>query len=135
LETKKNCEFCGARYVPKNSQYKTQKYCTKSCKDRAYRKRESLKDKPRKGGYPRRTYLKLWMKARNEDFTVPCHYCSKRLYPDDFCIDHKVAIKFLKTREEITDESNLVISCWNCNHKKGSMSYTKFLKLKEKEYE
>tara|TARA_R100001594_G_scaffold125445_2_gene162468 strand:- start:1025 stop:1309 length:285 start_codon:yes stop_codon:yes gene_type:complete len=94
-----------------------------------------LKDKPRKGGYPRRTYLKLWMKARNEDFTVPCHYCSKRLHPDDFCIDHKVAIKFLKTREEIMDESNLVISCWNCNHKKGSMSYTEFLKLKEKENE
>ena len=36
-------------------------------------------------------------------------------------------MKKLKTREEIMDENNLVVSCNECNQAKGSMDYYEFV--------
>ena len=44
-----------------------------------------------------------------------------------FSIDHKVPMKNLKTREEVMDESNMVISCHDCNQAKGTKSYVEFI--------
>lgn len=85
-----------------------------------------------KGGYPRASYIRLWMLARSEDQSAPCHYCGKRLHADNFCLDHKIPIKHLKTREEVMDESNLVVSCNECNRAKGSMDYIEFVSFVKK---
>ena len=125
----KKCEACGEIYTPKASQGRKQKYCSRRCKDRAQRKRDSEKEngRPTKGGYPRKTYINLWMRALCADLTVPCHYCGKRLTTISFSIDHKVPMKNLKTREEVMDESNMVISCHDCNQAKGTKSYEEFI--------
>tara|TARA_R100001594_G_scaffold24936_1_gene48935 strand:- start:6012 stop:6428 length:417 start_codon:yes stop_codon:yes gene_type:complete len=126
---KKECEFCGVSYTPRNSQGKTQKYCSRRCKDKVQwckdKARGSLRTK--KGGYPRATILRLWMKAKAEDLTAPCHYCKKRLDPDHFCIEHKIPLRNLNS-DNYKDEDNLVISCNECNQKKGTMPYEKFIK-------
>ena len=125
----KPCEVCAENFVPRNSQGRTQKYCSKRCKYRAQRQRDLISKSARgkKGGYPRASYIRLWMQARSEDQTAPCHYCGKRLNADNFCLDHKIPMKKLKTREEIMDENNLVVSCNECNLAKGSMDYYEFV--------
>jgi len=52
------------------------------------------------------------------------------LYPDNFVIEHKVPRRELNSREEMTDISNLVVSCHDCNLQKGSTSYEEFKCLK-----
>ena len=125
----KVCEVCGANYVPNNRQYKKQRYCSKKCKNKRQweKKVESGHIRRSKGGYNRTTYIKKWMEARLSDNTAPCHYCKVRLTPDDFVLDHKVPMKVLVTRQEILDDSNLVVACRECNQAKGSMSYEAFM--------
>lgn len=67
------------------------------------------------------------MQARQSDATAPCHYCKKRLTPDNFVLDHVVPLTKLSTREEMQDEENLVVSCRECNIKKGNSSYEDFV--------
>jgi 5-methylcytosine-specific restriction endonuclease McrA len=69
------------------------------------------------------------MEARQSDNTAPCHYCKKRLPPDNFVLDHKVPLTKLTSRKEMMDESNLVVACTDCNIRKGSSSYEEFTKL------
>ena len=125
----KVCEVCGANYVPNNRQYKKQRYCSKKCKNKRQweKKVESGHIRRSKGGYNRTTYIKKWMEARLSDNTAPCHYCKVRLTPDDFVLDHKIPMKVLITRQEILDDSNLVVACRGCNQAKGSMSYEDFM--------
>tara|TARA_B000000460_G_C21257742_1_gene281938 strand:- start:97 stop:510 length:414 start_codon:yes stop_codon:yes gene_type:complete len=127
----KVCEVCGIEYIPHNYQYKKQKYCSKRCKNKRQweKKVESGHIRRSKGGYNRTTYIKKWMEARLSDNTAPCHYCKRRLTPDDFVLDHKIPIKVLKTRREILDDSNLVVACNDCNQAKGSMDYDEFMAL------
>jgi len=68
------------------------------------------------------------MKARQSDNTAPCHYCQKRLTPDNFVLDHKVPLTKLTSREEMMDESNLVVCCRECNVRKGSLDYDEFIR-------
>lgn len=63
--------------------------------------------------------------------TAPCHYCQKRLSPDDFVLDHKIPLSALTTRQEMIDQNNLVVACYTCNARKGSSSYEDFTKLKQ----
>ena len=67
------------------------------------------------------------MKARQSDNTAPCHYCKKRLSPDNFVLDHKVPLTKLTSRKEMMDESNLVVACTDCNVRKGSKNYEEFM--------
>ena len=68
------------------------------------------------------------MKARQSDNTAPCHYCQKRLTPDNFVLDHKVPLTKLTSRKEMMDESNLVVCCRECNVRKGSLDYDEFIR-------
>ena len=113
------------QYIPNST---VQKYCSRSCKDKKawIRFKESGDVRSRKGGYNRTVYIRLWMKARQSDNTAPCHYCQKRLTPDNFVLDHKVPLTKLTSREEMMDESNLVVACYECNVRKGSSSYEEF---------
>ena len=72
------------------------------------------------------------MEARQSDNTAPCHYCKKRLNPDNFILDHKVPVSSLTTKEEIQNPSNLVVCCKECNNKKGNkFTYEEFVKMME----
>tara|TARA_R100000781_G_C4070056_1_gene124166 strand:- start:930 stop:1208 length:279 start_codon:yes stop_codon:yes gene_type:complete len=87
-----------------------------------------------KSGYPRQVSIRLYMKARNSDMSAPCHYCQTRVFPDNFQIDHKIAMSKgnFKTKADIQEESNLVICCIDCNREKGNhYSYEEFLALKQ----
>ena len=114
------------QYIPNST---VQKYCSRSCKEKKAwsRFKESGDIRRRKGGYNRTVYIRLWMKARQSDNTAPCHYCQKRLTPDNFVLDHKVTLTKLTSRKEMMDESNLVVCCTNCNVRKGSSSYEEFM--------
>jgi len=129
MEKLKNCEQCGAKYAPKRYQSARQKYCSRSCKDkrRWERQIENGDIRQRKGGYNRSTYIGKWMEARLSDNTAPCHYCKTRLSPNDFVLDHKVPMVKLTTKEQIIEESNLVVACRKCNQAKGSMDYEDFV--------
>ena len=126
----KKCEVCKKKYKPAASQGRRQKYCSKRCKRKAQRLRDELRPggPPKKGGYPRQTYINLWMRAQKEDETVPCHYCGARLTSSNWTIDHKLSRSFLKSRAEWLDESNMVISCSSCNLIKSDRSYEWALK-------
>ena len=84
-----------------------------------------------KGGYPRQVVIRKWIEAQIQDLgTLGCHYCQKRITPDNFVLDHKKPITKL-TRHEVKDENNLVICCKSCNIEKGSkFSYKEFLERK-----
>ena len=132
----KVCEFCKENYLPSGGQETAQKYCGISCKDKAQYKR--AKDaghiRAKKSGYPRQVSIRLYMKARNSEISVPCHYCNTRLQPDNFEIDHKVPMSRgnFKTRGDIQREDNLVICCSSCNRAKGHIySYEEFLARKQ----
>lgn len=129
----KSCLFCGAEYYPRSSQSR-QKYCSRSCKDKAAWKRfkDSGDIRRRKGGYNRLTYIRTWLKSM--DLSAKCFYCSKRLLPEDkWVLDHKTPLSKLSTREEMQSESNLVIACIDCNVKKGSTPFDEFMKQIEKD--
>ena len=114
------------QYIPNST---VQKYCSRSCKDKKAwsRFKESGDIRRRKGGYNRTVYIRLWMKARQSDNTAPCHYCKKRLTPENFVLDHKVPLTKLTSREEMMDESNLAVCCTDCNVRKGSKNYEEFM--------
>ncbi len=127
-ELKKHCEQCGKLYFPKKYQYDRQKYCSLNCK---WKQRGKLEKEAGiyKGGYSRETHIRLWLDAKGiADTSAPCHYCGDILYPDIFVIEHKIPRKKLKTREKVTDITNLVISCHKCNNKKGKLDYNDFIK-------
>ena len=125
----KQCQECGVEYIPNSGQGKRQKYCSKHCK-RKVKGRLDRERKLYKGGYNRRTYIVLWLRARNEeDYTAPCHYCGARLPPEVGCfvIEHKIPrSKLKKTKEAMHDISNLEISCIPCNRLKGTNGYQAF---------
>ena len=135
----KICEHCSAEYSVVDNQETTQKYCSKSCKDkRAYYLAKSVGHiKAFKSGYPRAMSIRLYMKARNADISCPCHYCGARLYPDTFQLDHMEALPVKKTmsaekwREIYRDESNLVVCCASCNREKAGTPYLTFLEKKK----
>ena len=126
----KKCEVCRIEYHPAVYQFYRQKYCSLGCKE----KRRAAIEKENgifKGGYSRETHIRLWVDAMGKaDASVPCHYCGVFLYPDRFVIEHRKPRKELKSRDEMTDIANLVISCHSCNKEKGTSSYEEFKCLK-----
>ena len=136
----KICEFCKEEY--KTHPYHSgtgQKYCSKSCKNKnAYHLAKSVGHiKAFKSGYPRAMSIRLYMKARNEDISCPCHYCQARVYPENFQLDHMkpLPVKKLTSKEKwkkiYQDESNLVVCCTSCNRQKAGTSYSTFKELKK----
>ena len=126
----KKCEVCNIDYHPAFTQFYRQRYCSLKCKE----KRRAAIEKANgifKGGYSRETHIRLWMDALGRaDSSAPCHYCGEALYPDNFVIEHKKPRRELKSRGEMTDITNLVISCYGCNKEKGTISYEEFKCLK-----
>jgi|TARA_R110000822_G_scaffold67870_1_gene165193 5-methylcytosine-specific restriction endonuclease McrA len=136
VDTFKKCEQCGKDYVAHSQNISIQKYCSTSCKDKSqyYRAKNSGHIRAKKSGYPRKLSIKLYMLARNSDITAPCHYCKKRLMPDNFQLDHKVPMSKggFTTKAEIQEESNLVVCCDACNREKGNeYTYDQFIKMKQ----
>lgn len=130
----KICELCGKEYIPNEWNQTVQKYCSKSCKEKMTWRRQKASGhiRSKKGGYPRAIHIQLWMEARQSDNTAPCHYCKKRLIPDNFILDHKVPVSSLTTKEEIQNPGNLVVCCKECNIKKGNkFTYEEFVKMME----
>ena len=132
----KKCDYCGEDYSPAYNQAATQKYCSKSCKEKNqyHINKKSGNIRSFKSGYPRKLSIKLYMIARNSDLTAPCHYCQTRLTPDSFQLDHKVAMSKggFTTKAEIQQESNLVVCCESCNRQKGhEFTYEQFLAMKQ----
>ena len=120
------CVSCKKIY--KARQPSTQKYCGRSCKEKARAIKLIAEGVPRKGGYSRSVYIRTWMKARNEKppFTAPCTYCSKELsVDDDFTLDHTVPRGEL-SYDQIKSEEFLVLACRDCNQAKGTMSVKEF---------
>jgi 5-methylcytosine-specific restriction endonuclease McrA len=124
----KFCDYCGKKYTPNKLQYLRQKYCTLRCKWAARDLR--LKGKGQgKGGYNRETYIRLWVKAMGvTDTRAYCHYCDITLYPDKFVVEHKIPRVKLKSKQEIQDINNLVVSCYKCNSEKSATDYNLFMK-------
>ncbi len=122
----KCCLICGQEYTPR--QYATQLYCGSSCKEKSRFLRSLEEGKPKKGGYSRSTYIRVWMKARGEKepYTAPCTYCGKQLSIDDkFNLDHTVPRGKL-TYEQIKSEKFLTLACQDCNQAKGTLSVSEF---------
>ena len=127
----KRCEFCGKFYKPKLYQENNQKYCNRSCKDKARYHAEKKKNKYfyRRGGYTRTTIIRLWCIAQNGDKEpkIKCHYCGILISPEEMNIDHCTPRRLLKTREEVLSIDNLVCCCKSCNQKKGDLTYEEFV--------
>lgn len=136
MSDKKNCEYCGDEYYPAGGQWTTQKFCSISCKGKKkyHRDRSTGNVRSFKGGYPRGVVIRKWVEAQRQDLgTVGCHYCKKRVTPDNFVLDHKRPLMSL-TKEQVKEESNLVVCCRECNVEKGSqISYEEFLERKNGE--
>jgi 5-methylcytosine-specific restriction endonuclease McrA len=128
--TKKTCLTCKGQYIP--NQPATQKYCSRSCKNKARSIKLIADGVPRKGGYNRSVYIRVWMKARSNfndtsPFTAKCTYCGRDQGVDDnFTLDHRVPRGEL-TYEQLKSEEFLVLACYECNQAKGEMSVEKFL--------
>tara|TARA_S200002703_G_scaffold124159_1_gene110218 strand:+ start:92 stop:544 length:453 start_codon:yes stop_codon:yes gene_type:complete len=121
-------EKCKKPFV---DQWGTQKFCTQKCREK-HRWNQRSKRQDKRGGYNRRIYITLWMKAMGlEVDSVPCHYCESSVSLDDFVIDHKVPSSELKTREAKQEIENLVISCKSCNAQKGVLPYDMFYTWKQ----
>ena len=131
---KKKCEECGEDYSPVVRNRTVQKFCSRSCKDKASRRRnkESGHIRSFKGGYPRAVIIQKWIDAQKADLgTVGCHYCGKRVTPETFQIDHMVPISKLENKEQVKMAENLIICCESCNREKGHQyTYEEFLELK-----
>ena len=131
----KKCLWCGSDYHPRGGQHKTQKYCCRSCKDKAAWKRfvDSGDVRRRKGGYTRVTYIKAWLNQMDQ--TVACHYCNKRLSVEDkWVLDHKNPLSSFKTddRKAFSNPENLTISCHSCNVLKSNTPYEEFIESLKK---
>ena len=123
-------EKCGKEF---EDVWGTMKYCSTTCKDRQKWLERSRKKNTR-GGYNRKTYITLWLKAKGHDLgPAPCHYCGSDVMIDNFVIDHVVPQSQLKTRAEKLAIENLVISCKSCNSKKASMPAQLFIQWIEYE--
>ena len=134
------CEYCKEEYEPHPYHNGGQsKYCSTSCKDKKayYIAKDAGHIKAFKTGYPRAMSIRLYMKARNEDISCPCHYCGARLYPHNFELDHMEALPVKETmskekwREIYRDESNLVVCCSSCNRLKAGIPYETFKERKK----
>jgi len=125
----KTCLTCREKYKP--NQAATQKYCSRSCKDKARSIKLIAEGVPRKGGYNRSVYIRVWMKARSgfkdmAPFTAKCTYCNRDQGVDDnFTLDHSTPRGEL-TYEQLRSEEFLVLSCYECNQAKGNMSVAEF---------
>ena len=131
----KVCEQCGDEYVANEFSPGQQKYCKRTCKDKAAFRREMDSGIPRKkkGGYPRTVYVTKFMQARQSDQTAPCHYCGKRLEPDgDWVLDHMIPVSKLEIGSE-RNPDNLILSCRPCNVEKSTQDYSIFQAKKQKE--
>jgi hypothetical protein len=79
---------------------------------------------------------RIWLRHQKKDGKWVCHYCGKELFKlpkrnrnrqsikGCVTIDHKVAASKV---DDITDSSNFLECCHECNRDKGSMSYEKFI--------
>ena len=127
----KVCLYCKIDYTPKFRASRGQKYCNRKCKDKAAFHRDKAAGKVRalKGGYNRTTYVKCWVKAKeNDKDTAPCYLCGKRLAPEgDWVLDHMYPLSRLETRKEIMAEENLSVCCKECNIKKGTIPYDEYV--------
>jgi hypothetical protein len=121
----KTCLICKVEYKPK--QAATQKYCGRSCKEKARSIKLISEGVPRKGGYSRSVYIRVWMKARGEtDYTAPCSWCGKLLKADEpFNLAHTVPRGEL-TFDQIKSEQFLKLSCPECNQAMGTMTEEEF---------
>jgi alcohol dehydrogenase class IV len=53
-------------------------------------------------------------------------YCGKTIKEENVTVDHKVP----HSKGGLTEESNLAIACYNCNHEKGDMTATEYIQCK-----
>lgn len=127
----KTCLICEEEY--RTTQFATQKYCGRKCKEKARYIQAIKRQVPKKGGYSRSTYIRVWMRSRQSvyddknPYTAPCTYCGRSISLDDkFCLDHIIPRSKLKDLAE-RDESNLCISCPDCNQAKGNMTLEEFM--------
>jgi len=123
--SEKTCLTCKQSYTPR--QPSTQLYCGRSCKEKARNLKLIDEGVPRKGGYSRSVYIRVWMKARNEtDYTAPCTYCGRTLSVDEpFTLDHTVPRGEL-SYDQVKSEEFLVLACQECNQAKGQLSVEEF---------
>ena len=126
----KICEMCNKEYTPEYSNQERQKFCSLSCR----RKKDDQNKKERGlnlGGYSRSFYLNTWLRGMGvENSSCPCYWCGKSLTPDgnwniDHLIPRSVIVKNSKTIKEAKhkirhDQSNVVISCVQCNNLRGA---------------
>ena len=122
----KTCLSCKKEYIP--NQPSTQLYCGRSCKEKARSLRLIDEGVPRKGGYSRSVYIRVWMRNRGEkNFKSPCTYCGRKLSLDDkWTLDHIIPRGEL-TYDQIKSEEFLTLACWECNQAKGDMPVEEFL--------
>ena len=108
-------------------QFATQLYCGRKCKEKARFLKATADGKPKKGGYSRGVYIRVWMRARGEmDFTAPCTFCGRRLSVDEsFNLAHTVPRSKL-TFKQIKSDEFLTLSCPDCNHAMGTMTQSEF---------
>lgn len=67
-----------------------------------------------------------WYKANPPDFDgyYYCHYCGVAMTKSESTLDHKLMrSRYPQFRYVL---SNLLICCWACNNKRGSMEYEVF---------
>jgi 5-methylcytosine-specific restriction endonuclease McrA len=55
----------------------------------------------------------------------PCLWCSKKLTPKSFCLDHSIPL----SRGGTFALSNLSVPCSSCNGKKGNLKPDEFIRL------
>jgi len=131
----KKCETCGEDYSPNPNSISIQKYCSRSCKDKAAWKRnkEAGHIRSYKGGYPRAVVIQKWLDAQKQDEgTVACGYCGARVTPENFQLDHMKPLSKLK-KSQVKLASNIIICCESCNREKGNRyTYEEFLAIKQK---
>jgi hypothetical protein len=78
-----------------------------------------------------------WLRKQKQDKKWICHYCGKEIHkmPERnkiyqnlwkcVTVDHKIP---KNECGDITDTNNFLVSCYDCNNKKGWMSYNSFIK-------
>ena len=127
LKRTKVCLVCGVDYVPVANQYKRQKYCSMSCKNKKAWERNKEKG-IHKGGYSRHVPIILFLNAMGIDkHLAPCEYCGTKLEPTNFVIDHKIPRSIVLDKHKIkNDIQNMVLCCKDCNNMKGSENYKTF---------
>ena len=140
IEKVKICEMCNKEYTPV-SNHERQKFCSLICR----RKKDDQNKKERGlnlGGYSRSFYLNTWLRAMGVDnFSCPCYWCGESLTPDgkwniDHLIPRSVIVKNSKSIKEAKhkirhDQSNVVVSCVQCNNLRGADDEETFRKRLE----